>query len=87
MACKPASPESVHELRQLRDRAYERGDECLATLLAGVDLYVALGRELEILDVMRQLALDAREAVENTPSAEDLKRLYEMDEPGHPPAV
>jgi hypothetical protein len=82
MSCQPPSPESVAELRQLRDRAFERGDECLAALLSGVDLYVAIGRELEILDVMRQLARDVHYAVENTPTAEDLRRLYEM--PDHP---
>jgi hypothetical protein len=82
MACQPASPESVQELRQLRARAVERGDECLATLLAGVDLYVALGRELEILELMRQHAYDLRVAVENTPTAKDLERLHEMEDPG-----
>lgn len=82
MACEPASPESIRELRELRDRAVERGDECLATLLGGVDLFVALGRELEVLELMRRLALDVRDAVENTPTAEDLRRLYERDDSG-----
>ena len=82
MGCHPPSQQSIEELRQLRDRAIQRGDDCLATLLSGVDLFVALGRELEILDVMRQLAHDVRDAVENTPTAEDLTRLYEMDDPG-----
>lgn len=80
--CHPASPDSVEELRQLRARAAQRGDDCLATLLAGVDLFVALGRELEILELMRQPAHDLRDAVENTPAAQDLKRLYDMDDPG-----
>jgi hypothetical protein len=82
MACHPASQQSIEELRQLRDRTIQRGDDCLATLLAGVDLFAALGRELEILEVMRQLAHDVRDAVENTPTAADLKRLYEMDDSG-----
>jgi hypothetical protein len=81
MGCHPPSPESVQALRKLRDTAAERGDDCLATLLAGVDLYVSLGREIELLEVMRSFAHEVREAVENTPSAEDLKRLYEMDDP------
>ncbi len=79
MACNPASAESIRQLRDLRDRASERGDECLAALLAGVDLFVAVGRELELLEAMRRLAHDVRPAVENTPTAEDLRRLYERD--------
>lgn len=84
MSCTPASKQSIEELRKLRDAAYERGDECLSTLLAGVDLYVALGREIELLDVMRQHAVDLREAVENTPSADDLRRLYDDPDPSEP---
>lgn len=79
MGCQPPSPESIHDLRALRDLAFDRGEECLGALLAGVDLYVAMGRELELLEVMRNFAAEVRDAVENTPTAEDLKRLYEMD--------
>ncbi len=85
MGCNPASRESVDELRRLRDRASERGDECLSTLLAGVDLYVSLGRELELLEVMRRFAHEVHDAVDNTPTAEDLKRLYELEDPGEQP--
>jgi hypothetical protein len=81
MSYEPASHESVRELRELRVRAAERGDQCLATLLAGVDLFVAAGRELEVLDAMRRLAQDVRHAVENTPTEEDLRRLYEREDP------
>lgn len=78
MSCPPPSPESIAELRALRDHAIERGEDCLTTLLSGVDLYIAIGRELEILDVMRQMARDVNDAVQNTPTAEDLRRLYEL---------
>lgn len=81
MSCNPPSGDSLQALRGLRDKAAQRGDDCLATLLAGVDLYVSLGREMELLEVMRNFAHEVREAVENTPSAEDLRRLYEMDDP------
>lgn len=81
MACRPASPESVHELRRLRDAAFERGDDCLGALLAGVDLYVSLGRELELLKDMRQFAADIHDAVAHTPTAEDLRRLYDLGGP------
>ena len=81
MGCLPPSPESINDLRELRHAAGQRGDECLATLLAGVDLCIALRREMELLDMMRRLARDIREVVENTPSVEDLKRLYELGEP------
>jgi hypothetical protein len=48
-------------------------------LLAGVDLYISVGREWELLEVMRRFAHDAEEMVRNTPSAEDLKKLYEQE--------
>jgi hypothetical protein len=84
MGCHPASRESVQELRRLRDRAAERGDDCLATLLAGVDLYVSLGREIELLEVMRRFAHQVHGSVQNAPTAEDLKRLYDLESPGDP---
>ena len=79
MSCRPTTAESLDGLRQLQRAAADRGDVCLSLLLAGVDLYVRAGRELELLDVMRRHADDLREAIENTPTAEDLKRLFERD--------
>jgi hypothetical protein len=77
MACKPTSRESLDALKHLEREAQERGDECLAVLLAGVDLYVRVGREIELLDMMRKGADEMREAVENTPTAQDLRRLFD----------
>ena len=79
MSCRPTTAASLDGLRQLQRKAADRGDICLSLLLAGVDLYVRAGRDLELLDSMRRNADDLREAIENTPSAEDLKRLYETD--------
>jgi hypothetical protein len=78
MSCLPTSPESLEGVRELQRAAAERGDVCLALLLAGVDLYVRAGREVELLESMRQHADEMREAVENTPSADDLRRLFEQ---------
>jgi len=41
MACHPPHPDSLTELRQLREKVARRGDQCLSLLLAGVDLYVS----------------------------------------------
>jgi hypothetical protein len=79
MAFEPPSLESVQALRRLRDQAFERGEDCLGTLLAGLDLYIALGREIELLEAMRHFANEIRPAVEGTPTADDLRRLYEWD--------
>jgi hypothetical protein len=79
MSCRPTAPESLDQLNKLQRAATERGDQCMALLLAGVDLYVRAGREMELLETMRQHAEDMREAVENTPTAEDLRRLYENE--------
>lgn len=79
MACNPAHPESLSSLRQLREEVGQRGDECLALLLAGVDLYVSVGREWELLEIMRKFAHEAEEMVRNTPTAAEIKRLYEED--------
>jgi hypothetical protein len=68
-------------LRRLRQTASEQGDECLAMLLAGVELYISVGREWDLLETMRQFAHDAEEMVRNTPSASDLRRLYEASGP------
>ena len=81
MACQPTTNESLESLRKLYHEAVQRGDECLSLLLAGVDLYIRAGREFELLEIMRSRAEDMRDAVENTPSADDLRRLYERDDP------
>ena len=45
-------------------------------------MYAAVGREWELLEVMRKFAHDAEEMVRNTPSAAELKKLYELDDDG-----
>jgi hypothetical protein len=80
MACKPPDPESMAALRQLREEIRERGDECLAMLLGGVELYVSVGREWDLLETMRSFAHEAEDMVRNTPSAADLKRLFERED-------
>jgi hypothetical protein len=79
MPCQPTSDESLSELERLRTTAANRGDQCLALLLAGVDLYVRAGREIELLEAMRNQADEMREAIENTPTAQDLRRLYDAE--------
>ena len=51
-------------------------------LLAGVDMYTAVGREWELLEIMRKFAHDSEEMVRNTPSAAELKKLYEREDGG-----
>ena len=80
MTCQPPHPESLTELRRLQNEVRQRGDQCLAMLLAGVEMYAAVGREWELLDVMRQFAHEAEDMVRNTPSAADLKKLYERED-------
>jgi hypothetical protein len=82
MACAPPHPDSIAALHRLREEVKNRGDECLAMLLAGVDLYTTIGREWELLEIMRKFAHDAEEMVRNTPTAADLKRLYEREDAG-----
>jgi hypothetical protein len=77
MACKPPSRESLDTLQRFIRESSECGDECLSILLAGVDLYVRAGREFELLEMMRKGAEEMREAVENTPTAQELRRLFE----------
>ena len=77
----PTSPETLQSLRRLIQQARERGDETMAVLLAGLDLYATLGREYELLEVMKHFAEDIREAVENTPSAAQLRELFEREDP------
>ncbi|MCZ2146187.1 MAG: hypothetical protein LC126_00240 [Bryobacterales bacterium] len=79
MVCHPPHPDSIAGLRRLREEAAQRGDECLSLLLAGLDVYTSLGREWELLEIMRKFAHDAEDMVRNTPSAAELKRLYEGD--------
>jgi hypothetical protein len=82
MVCEPPHPDSITGLRRLYEEVKQRGDECLAMLLAGVDMYTAVGREWELLEIMRKFAHDAEEMVRNTPSAAELKKLYERDNEG-----
>jgi hypothetical protein len=84
MVCQPPNPESIEGLRRLQREVKQRGDDCLAMLLAGIDVYAAVGREWELLEVMRKFAHDAEEMVRNTPSAAELKKLYERDDGGQP---
>ena len=49
-------------------------------LLAGVEVYASVGREWELLETMRKFAHDAEEMVRSTPSAAELKRLYERED-------
>jgi len=79
MACRPASQESLEALRRLQVEAAGRDDDCLSLLLAGVELYIRAGRDFELLEHMRTSAEDLRDAIENTPSAEDLRRLFETE--------
>ena len=79
MVCQPPHPNSLLSLRRLRDEVRQRGDECLALLLAGADVYASVGREWELLEIMRKFAHDAEDMVSNTPSAADLKKLYNQD--------
>lgn len=48
-------------------------------LLAGVEMYAAVGREWELLETMRKFAHEAEEMVRNTPSAAELKKLYDSE--------
>ncbi len=84
MLCQPPHPDSLASLRRLREDAARRGDHCLSLLLAGVEVYVSVGREMDLLEVMRKFVDDAEDMVRNTPTAAELKRLYERDD--KPPA-
>jgi len=81
MPWRPTSPESLELLRQIRREVAARGDNRLALLLAGVELYAVLGREFDLLEVMRSFAHDMHQAVEGTPTARDLEQLFERDPP------
>jgi hypothetical protein len=81
MPWRPTSPESLDLLRQVRREIAERGDFRLALLLAGVELYAVLGREFDLLEVMRAFAHDMHRAVEETPTVRELEQLFERDPP------
>ena len=80
MLYQPPHPDSVVGLRRLREEVAQRGDECLAMMLAGVNIYIAIGREWELLEIMRKFSHEAEEMVRNTPSAADLQTLYERED-------
>ena len=71
----------MERLRQARREIAERGDSRLALLLAGVELYAVLGREFDLLEIMRSFAHDMHQAVEGTPSARELEQLFEREPP------
>ena len=81
MPWQPTSDESLELLRRLRHKVDERGDSNLALLLAGIELYATLGREFELLDVMRTFAHDMHEAVEGTPTIKELEELFNRKPP------
>jgi len=68
MPWRPTNPDSLDLLRQVRREIAERGDSRLALLLAGVELYAILGREFDLLEIMRSFAHDMHQAVEGTPT-------------------
>jgi len=82
MNCQPPQAESLLGLRRLKEEVAERGDECLALLLGGVEVYASVGREWELLEIMRKFAHDSQEMVRNTPSAADLEKLYRQEDKG-----
>jgi hypothetical protein len=79
MRWEPVSESSREELRNLIESAKSRGDDALAVILQGVELYISLGREFDLLESMRSFEREIRPAVEGTPSALDLHRLYNLD--------
>lgn len=83
--CDPPHPESIAGLRRLYGEVKGRGDDCLAMLLVGIDMYTAIGREWELLEIMRKFAHDGQEMVRNTPTAAELQKLYEREDGGQPP--
>jgi hypothetical protein len=81
MLWRPTNPESLESIRRLRQEVEERGDHRLALLLAGVELYATLGREFELLEIMRAFAHEMHEAVQGTPTASELEELFNRDTP------
>jgi hypothetical protein len=80
MDCGPVSERSLQDLGYLITQVRSRGDECLAVLLEGVEMFVSLGREVELLETMSEFEREIRPAVEGTPSPMDLERLYNREE-------
>ena len=81
MSWRPTSPESIELLRRARHQIAEQGDGRLALLLAGVELYAVLGREFDLLEIMRSFAHEMHQAVEETPTVRELEHLFEWDPP------
>jgi len=80
MTCQPPHPDSIASLHRLRQEVSDRGDDCLAMLLGGLDLYVSVGREWELLEAMRRFAHEAEDMVNQTPTAAELKELFNRQE-------
>ena len=80
MNCQPVSRESLDDLHRLRERVIGRGDECLGLVLSGVELYASLGREFELLEIMKRFADEMKDPVDNTPTADELDRLYRRED-------
>jgi hypothetical protein len=76
MSSQHTSEQSLRDLHNLAEKARARGDEYLAVIIAGLELFISLGREVELLEYMRHFERDIRPAVEGTPTAADLHRLY-----------
>lgn len=72
--------ESHDALQRLKHEARATGDETFSVLLSGLDLYISLGREFELIEHMRHFAEEMRDSVENTPTAADLERLYRAED-------
>lgn len=81
MSWHPTDPESLELLRRLRFKVAELGDARLALVLAGVELYATLGREYELLEIMRTFAHDMHDAVQGTPTAKELEDLFNREPP------
>ena len=79
MPWRPTSPESLESIQRLRKEVEERGDRRLALLLAGLELYATLGREFELLEIMRAFAHEMHEAVQGTPTARELEDLFNRE--------
>ena len=82
MPWRPTDPESLELVRRLRREISERGDQRLAMLLGGLELYAVLGREFELLEIMRAFAHEMHESVQGTPTAKELEELFNRELPG-----
>ena len=81
MSWHPTDPESIELLRRLRHEIADRGGARLALVLVGVELYATLGREYELLEVMRTFANEMHAAVQGTPTAKELEDLFNRESP------